>query len=480
VNHPHDLTGDDLSLLARLYQDYQDAADKDEFLRRAAGKHPDLAAALADMIEAERVLGGDERPSVPGYEILGELGRGGMGVVYKARQVSLDRVVALKVLRGGSATAEELARFRVEARALARVQHPNVVQVFDLGEADGRPYLALEYVSGGSLRQHLTGVPQPPRAAAELVEQVARGVEAIHQAGIVHRDLKPGNVLLQEDLTPGRKDAKEESKEDQAFALRSTLAGLAALRETSFTPKVADFGLARFLAADGDVRTATGVLVGTAAYVAPEQAAGDRDAVSPRTDVWALGVLLYELLTGRPPFQGSSTLDTLEMLRTQDPVPPRSLVPRVPEELERVCLRCLRKDPARRYPSAAAVASELGRFLQRSPTEEPLARQDGGRPAWSWGVDLAFAGLVAFVLLGALVLLIPDPPATGNGIYASARGLFFASNVVTVDDKHPLPTFQPPMPTGPEGARWLPYQLLGMSLLLVGAWYVLRRGWRRR
>jgi WD40 repeat protein len=269
---------------------------------------------------------------VPGYEILDELGRGGMGVVYRARQLSLNRVVALKMLKDDAlAGPADLARFRAEAEAVARLQHPNVVQIFEVGEADGRLFFALEYCPGGSLDKRLGGTPLEPRPAARLAETLARALNAVHQAGVVHRDLKPANVLLAADGTP----------------------------------KVTDFGLAKRLA-DASGPTATGAVLGTPSYMAPEQAGG-KAAVGPAADVYALGAILYECLTGRPPFKAATPLDTILQVVADDPVPPRQLQPRTPRDLETVCLKCLRKEPPRRYASAAALADDLGRFLGGRP-----------------------------------------------------------------------------------------------------------------
>jgi serine/threonine-protein kinase len=267
-------------------------------------------------------------PRIPGYEVLGELGSGGMGVVYKARDTRLKRDVALKmILSGPHARPEERERFRREAEAVARLQHPNVVQIYEVGEQDGRPYLALEYVGGGSLAERLGGRTLPPDDSARLVRALALAVHAAHERGIVHRDLKPANVLLTEDGTP----------------------------------KVTDFGLAKRLDEAG--QTQTGAVLGTPNYMAPEQAMGDGRAVGPHTDVHALGAILYELLTGRPPFAGATLLETLDQVRAQEPPPPGRLRPGLPRDLETICRKCLEKEPARRYESAQALADDLGRYL---------------------------------------------------------------------------------------------------------------------
>ena len=268
-------------------------------------------------------------PQIAGYEILEVLGHGGMGVVYKARQLGLNRMVAIKmVLAGANASPQDLGRFRDEAEAVARLMHPNIVQIFEIGEQTGCPFLALEYVAGGSLAEHLDGTPVGARPAAELVLSLSRALQHAHEMGIVHRDLKPANVLM---LADG-------------------------------TPKVADFGLAK--RADSTyAHTQTGALLGSPSYMAPEQAAGDSQKVGPATDVYALGVILYEMLTGRPPFKGASLLDTIEQVREHDPAPPRFLQPKTPRDLETICLKCLEKKPERRYASAGALADDLRAFL---------------------------------------------------------------------------------------------------------------------
>ncbi|WP_439627082.1 protein kinase domain-containing protein [Gemmata sp.] len=308
-------------------------------------------------------------PLVPGYEIEGELGRGGMAVVYRARHVDLNRPVALKVVLAGRHASPELrARFRREAEAVARLRHPGVVQVYDVGEYDGLPYLAMELVEGGTLRDRFRGAALAPAAAAELIEALALAVHAAHLAGVVHRDLKPANILV------GRGDATE--------------------------PKVADFGLALHGdAADGWTRT--GDVLGTPQYMAPEQAQGRRADVGPGTDVHALGVILYEALTGRTPFAGGDEVATLLRVSFDEAVPPRRARPSVPRDLETVCLKCLRKAPAQRYASALDLAADLRRFLAGEPIRarpvtgrERLAKWARRNP----GVA-ALMGLVAAVTL---------------------------------------------------------------------------------
>jgi WD40 repeat protein/serine/threonine protein kinase len=343
------------------------------------------------------------------YEILGELGRGGTSVVYRARQVKLNRLVALKMLLNGQhAGTDELGRFRGEARALARLQHPNIVQIHDVGEHDGRPYFALELVDGGSLKERLTGTPLPPRQAAQLVQTLAEAIHAAHQCGIVHRDLKPGNVLLQKSLTPRRQDAtKVEEREDEGNGptSSSSLCASASLREA--LPKITDFGLAKRLDESG-TKTQSGAFLGTPSYTAPEQAAGEVRRIGPATDVYGLGAILYELLTGRPPFRAETAMETLRQVMGEDPAPPRNLSPRLPRDLETICLKCLRKEPQQRYATAADLAEDLRRFLageviRARPTAVPerAAKWVRRRPAAAVAL---LAAVVAGLALPAVLL----------------------------------------------------------------------------
>jgi WD40 repeat protein/serine/threonine protein kinase len=292
-------------------------------------------------------------PDLPGYEVLAALGRGGMGAVYKARHLRLNRLVALKRLR--SQTSVQLRRSRAEAEALAQLQHPNIVQIFELVEHAGQTYLTMELVEGGSLGQHLAGQPQPPRPTAELLETLARALQYAHDRGIVHRDLKPSNILVQGS-----------GMRVQGSGQAGSEAGSRTPHPRSLIPKITDFGIAKRLA-EGAGATQEGEVLGTPGYMAPEQAGGRHREIGPATDLYSLGVILYEMLTGRVPFQGPSTLDTLVLVRTVEPVPPRRLQPKVPRDLETICLKCLQKEPGRRYAGAAALADDLRRFLAGEP-----------------------------------------------------------------------------------------------------------------
>jgi WD40 repeat protein/tetratricopeptide (TPR) repeat protein len=324
---------------------------------------------------------------VPGYEILDELGRGGMGVVYKARQVRLNRVVALKmVLGGGHAGEEGLARFQIEAEAVARLQHPHIVQIHEIGEHQGLPYFSLEFCAGGSLEKKLGGTPLPPREAAVLVEILARAMDAAHRAGIIHRDLKPANILLSFSHSP-------------PASAGAALAGGERLNDA--VPKITDFGLAKRLDG-GPGRTETGAMMGTASYMAPEQAGGQSKQVGPLADVYALGAILYECLTGRPPFKAATSFDTMLLVLSEEPVLPRLLQPRTPRDLETICLKCLRKEPVKRYASAQELAEDLQRFLAGEPIK---ARPVGAvERAWRWGRRHRTLVSVVTVVLAAVLL----------------------------------------------------------------------------
>jgi hypothetical protein len=297
--------------------------------------------------------------------VLEELGRGGMSVVYKARHLALKRTVALKMVRsGGQAGEEERVRFRSEVEAVARLQYPNIVQVYEVGDPGGLPFCALELVEGGSLAGRLQEGPLKPRQAAALVETLAQAMHLMHSRNVVHRDLKPANILL-------------------------TAAGV---------PKVTDFGLAKQLDADSG-QTLSCVILGTPNYVAPEQPGGRGKVVGPAADVYALGAILYAALTGQPPFAGDDVLQTLEQVKTREPASPRKLQPGVPRDLETVCLKCLRKGPESRYPSARELADDLGRFLRGEPV---LARPVGAAVRLAKWVRRRPAAAALLVTLAAL------------------------------------------------------------------------------
>ena len=301
-------------------------------------------------------------------EILEELGQGAMGVVYRARQVPLDRVVALKMLRGGvHAGSDQLSRFHTEALAVARLSHPNIVQIYEVGTDLDRPYFLMEFVGGGSLARKLKGGALPIRQAAEWTEVLARAVQAAHDHGIVHRDLKPANILL-------------------------TLDG---------QPKITDFGLAKMARESHADQTRSGVIIGTPTYMAPEQAHGFNKEVGPAADIHALGATLYEMLTGRPPFRAETALRTMVAVLEKEPEPPHRLRRKLPRDMETICLKCLEKEPERRYPSAAALADDLHAFrggepirAQPSSRRERAARWVRRRPAEA---ALGAVGLAALV-----------------------------------------------------------------------------------
>jgi serine/threonine protein kinase len=312
---------------------------------------------------------------IPGYEVLGVLGRGGMGVVYQAREVKLKRLVALKTILAGSlAGAGELVRFTREAEAAARLRHPNIVQIYQIGEHLGVPYLALEFIDGPSLKQRLSGQVLEPEQAGRLVETLARAMHYAHERGIVHRDLKPGNVLV----------------------------------GTDGVPKICDFGLAKLLD-EGTGQTRSGDILGTPSYMAPEQAAGNVRDVGPATDVYALGAIFYELLTGRPPFCAATSHQTLAEVRNRPPLPPRQLRPGLSRDLEAICLQCLQKQPHNRYPSALALAEDLQRAVVLGPVSARPPALWKSRSEWSrllgWpllvaGLLLASVGTLCVTLLG--------------------------------------------------------------------------------
>ncbi len=303
-----------------------------------------------DLVTDQSVAGGDDpgRPASPmpatarhakmlgelgDYELLEEIGRGGQGVVFRARQKSLNRTVALKVISLGQwASKAHLKRFRLEAEAAARLEHPGIVPIHEVGERDGSCYFSMKFVEGGQLDEVARREPIPIRRAAELIAKVARTVHYAHEHGILHRDLKPGNILL---------DAKGE-------------------------PHLTDFGLARLVETESTMTRTLDVL-GTPSYMAPEQAMGNNAAVSSVTDIYGLGAVLYQLLTGQPPFAGGATYETIKLLLDTEPRQPRLLNPKIDRDLSTICLKCLEKDPKRRYSSALALAEDLEHWLKHEP-----------------------------------------------------------------------------------------------------------------
>jgi tetratricopeptide (TPR) repeat protein len=313
-------------------------------------------------------------PNIPGYDVEGIVGSGGMGVVYKARQQNLNRVVAIKMLlAGGYAGPHELDRFKREGHAIAALRHPNIVQVYDAGCTDGFPYFTMEFMDGGRLAEKLAGAPQPARDAGETVATLARAVHAAHQHSIVHRDLKPGNVLLTAD-------------------------GIL---------KIADFGLARRLdTAEAATLTIPAARVGTPSYMSPEQARGSPGAVGPAVDIYALGAILYEMLTGRPPFRGESPADTERQVVADEPVPPKRLNTTVPRDLETICLKCLEKEPAHRYVTAAALADDLDRFARGEPIAARPVSRFGRLARWVRRKPASAALILAAIALVGLAIKI--------------------------------------------------------------------------
>jgi tetratricopeptide (TPR) repeat protein len=331
-------------------------------------------------------------PGVPGYEILEEIGRGSMGVVYKARQTGLGRLVALKmILAGNHASRETLERFLAEARVAASLRHPNIVHVYEISQQQDCPFFSLEFVEGGTLADRLKGRPQPLRQAAQFILTVARAIHVAHQNGIVDRDLKPANILL----------ASVESRDSHVQRMSAALE----LDPTTDLgmPKITDFGLAKQLHADLG-QTESGVILGTPSYMAPEQAEGKSHEVGPAADIYALGAILYEMLTGRPPFTAQSRMETVLLMFQTEPVPPSQLRLKMPHDLETICLKCLRKEPHRRYASAEELVDDLQCFLSGEPIRaRPVPLHER---AWKWVWRRpALATMAACAVLAVLSLL---------------------------------------------------------------------------
>jgi WD40 repeat protein len=363
--------------------------------------------------------------SVGGYQILGVLGHGGMGIVYEARHFQLGRTVALKmILSGDDAPEGDLFRFRREAATIARLQHPNIVQVYEVGEHEGKPFFSMEYCPGGRLDRVLAGKPLGPWQAAALVEQLARAVHVLHAKGILHRDLKPSNVLFGEDGTP----------------------------------KISDFGLAKKLGEQG--KTVTGEVLGTPSYMAPEQAAGKNRDVGPASDTYALGAILYHCLTGRPPFKAATVAYTLYQVMTEGPTPPGRINPDVPEALEAICLRCLEKDPQHRYDSALSLAQDLNGFLAYRPAEPPPAAARGRLARWLWDNKGAAASLALAVLTLLVGIAFASREAGRPHELGQARIDETAQNPLRPNEKGPaVPAVQaddPPPETVPQNRQEAP------------------------
>jgi eukaryotic-like serine/threonine-protein kinase len=364
-------------------------------LRQLEGEHPgpDEYAGRFPMLPPQSIgvgggpahstrTGQSHQPNIPGYQILEELGRGGMAVVHKARHTQLRRVVALKmIIAGEHAGPEALERFRVEAEVIARLQHPHIIQIHEIGAGNGFSFISLEFCPGGSLDKKLKDKPLPPRQASEMVEKLARAMSAVHEKGILHRDLKPANVLLGEDGEP----------------------------------RITDFGLAKNTDPGADRQgagsnlTHTNTIIGTPSYMAPEQALGASKLVGPAADVYSLGAILYDCLTGRPPFQGASILETLDQVRTLSPVSPRHLNPNITGDLDTICLKCLRKEPVKRYASAGELADDVRRFLDGKPIQaRPVSLLER---SWKWvkrhpaetGLLAAVALLLTALTVGTLI-----------------------------------------------------------------------------
>lgn len=384
----------------------------DEFLTEVLEEdRPILRMELEGILNDQKDTAPKQAPRKVGdYELEAELGRGGMGVVYRARQLRPNRVVALKMISAGAhAGARELERFRSEADAIAQLQHANIVQVYEVGEHDCCPYFALEYVAGGSLDRYLQGTPQPPQIAAQFVERLAHAIHHAHQRGVIHRDLKPANVLLQ--IADCRLQIGEGKQAlDEMTPTQSAISDL-----QSAIPKITDFGLAKLLGVNASSATQSGDLVGTPSYMAPEQVGECNAAISAATDVYGLGAILYELLTGRPPFRGATALETILQVQSVEPVSPSRLQPKCPRDLVTICLKCLSKQPRQRYVSALELAEDLRRFLGGQPIR--------ARPVGPLGQVLKWTRRQPVVasLAGLLLLAVAAGVGAGSWFWRKAE-----------------------------------------------------------
>jgi WD40 repeat protein len=381
-----------------------DASDPEATNYRS--RHPEVTRYTATSVAMRKAF---EPRQAGDFFLLEELGRGGMGIVYKARQVSLNRLVALKtILAGHFASEQVLERFFLEARATAVLEHPHVVPIYETGELEGQPFFTMPLLTGGTLQQLVANGPLPPTVAARVAQQVADGVQHAHEHGIIHRDIKPQNILLQ----------RETSGPDSGSKGSTVTGGSSSVTNdpSPLIPRLSDFGLARY-GQEGSGMTVSGEALGTPNYMPPEQAAGHLDEIGVRSDVYGLGAVLYCLLTGRPPFQSASPQVTLRQVREDDPVPPSHLNPAVPRDLETVCLKCLNKEPGRRYATARELADELGCFLRGQPVRaRPVGTLERG---WRW----CRRNRVVATLLGAVAaaLMLGTVVSTYFAVQASAN-----------------------------------------------------------
>jgi eukaryotic-like serine/threonine-protein kinase len=425
AEHPH------LAQALKCLEDLDRLAPPPSVAPPGANGGPDLERTVASGVEGAAAEPDSQPPlsrDFGKYELLGELGRGGMGVVYKARQKDLDRPVALKmILASHLASVDYVSRFHDEARAAAGMHHPNIVAVYEAGQVHGQPYFAMQYVGGPSLAELLRQGPLPAEEAARCVAAVARAVGHLHERGFVHRDLKPSNILLDE----------------------------------RGQPYVTDFGLVKMLQTDSH-KTSTGAILGTPSYMSPEQAAGHVDQVGPLSDVYSLGVILYEALTGQPPFRAETPLDTLVQVIESEPVPPRRLNPRVRPALETVCLRCLEKEPEARYPSALALAEDLERYLNGEGVE---ARR-GGPLSWLRRWTRREPALASrAIVLAVCVLIIQANYQIGHQVelarHLKVMGLFALWGLASL-------LFQKTL-NRKEGLDWIPFAWSAADVCLLTA-----------